>query len=100
MSAGQAYLIRVAPNIWETSAAVGTLTVDFQPISANDDCTNAVPLTLGSVTPVDMIDATLDPTIEISCNPPPFGDNRLYADEWYTVTPSTDGVLLVQLSQV
>lgn len=99
VGAGQSYLIRVAPNVWDDAAAVGLLTVDFATSPANDDCTATTPLALGSITPVDMISATLDPSIEISCNQPPFGDNLLHADLWYSVVPPTDGVLLVELSE-
>ena len=98
VTAGQNLLIRVAPNVQSTSAAIGILTVDFQTIAANDECSQAAPFALGSTLAIDCINATLDPSIEITCNPPPFGDNLLYADLWYSITAPNDGVLTVELS--
>ncbi|MEM7165111.1 MAG: hypothetical protein AAF581_06570 [Planctomycetota bacterium] len=95
---GQSYLIRVAPNVWATDAAIGTLTVDFVTTPANDDCSTPEAFVLGSTLSIDTIGATTDPSIKITCNPPPFGDELNHSDLWYSFTAPISGSVEIDLT--
>jgi len=95
---GESYLLRVAGFGADTPGeeGTGTFTIDeFTPIVANDFCSDAFVVTVGTGQQVNSIGAITDGPIHDDSNPCfQFGDPTISADVWYTFTPDFTGPVL------
>lgn len=68
--------------------------------AANNDCDNAVPVSVGDVVAFDTTDTTtdglaLDPLV---CDLGTFGDEQIYQDIWFLLTADCDASIIIDLS--
>ena len=91
LTMGLTYLIRVGGDE-PTESGTGFLTIGATPPPpANDDCVNAIALTMVGVTPYDSAAGTLGsglPLDDLVCDMGTFGDEQIYRDVWYSFTPT------------
>ena len=95
---GESYLVRIGGFGVDTPGLEGTgsFSVEaFLPLVANDFCSDAITIDVGTGQEVNTIGATTDGPIQDPTNPCfQFGDATIQSDVWYSFTPDFTGPVL------